>query len=48
MDKKLLIVESPTKARTISKYLGKDYEVMATVGHFRDLPSNKISNKELC
>lgn len=42
MDKKLLIVESPTKARTISKYLGKDYEVMATVGHFRDLPSNKM------
>lgn len=40
--KRLLIVESPTKARTISKYLGNDYEVMATVGHFRDLPSNKM------
>jgi DNA topoisomerase-1 len=40
--KRLLIVESPTKARTISKYLGSDYEVMATVGHFRDLPSNKM------
>jgi DNA topoisomerase-1 len=42
MKKRLLIVESPTKARTISKYLGGDYEVMATVGHFRDLPSNKM------
>ncbi len=40
--KRLLIVESPTKARTISRYLGSDYEVMATVGHFRDLPSNKM------
>ncbi|MDP3991879.1 MAG: type I DNA topoisomerase [Candidatus Colwellbacteria bacterium] len=39
---KLVIVESPTKARTISKYLGKEYEVRASVGHIRDLPkSNK-------
>lgn len=40
--KTLLIVESPTKARTIGQYLGKDYEVLASVGHVRDLPkSNK-------
>ena len=39
---KLLIVESPTKARTIGQYLGKDYTVLASVGHVRDLPkSNK-------
>ena len=39
---KLLIVESPSKAKTIGKYLGKDYKVMASVGHIRDLPkSNK-------
>ena len=40
--KRLLIVESPTKARTIGHYLGKDYTVLASVGHVRDLPkSNK-------
>ncbi|MBI2594657.1 MAG: toprim domain-containing protein, partial [Candidatus Colwellbacteria bacterium] len=39
---KLVIVESPTKARTISRYLDRDYEVRASVGHIRDLPkSNK-------
>ena len=39
---KLLIVESPAKARTISAYLGKDYTVLPSVGHVRDLPkSNK-------
>lgn len=40
--KTLVIVESPAKARTIQQYLGKDYEVLASVGHVRDLPkSNK-------
>ena len=33
----LLVVESPAKAKTINKYLGSDFEVIATVGHFRDL-----------
>ncbi len=37
--KNLLIVESPAKAKTIGKYLGKDYEVLASFGHVRDLPS---------
>ena len=36
--KHLVIVESPAKARTINKYLGSDYVVMASVGHVRDLP----------
>ena len=39
---KLLIVESPAKAKTIGKYVGSDYNVIASVGHIRDLPkSNK-------
>ncbi|MEX2014161.1 MAG: type I DNA topoisomerase [Parcubacteria group bacterium] len=41
---RLLIVESPSKAKTIEKYLGKDFRVVASVGHIRDLPkSNKAA-----
>ncbi len=39
---KLLIVESPTKVKSIKKYLGADYEVMASMGHIRDLPKSKL------
>ena len=42
MSKNLVIVESPAKAKTIGKYLGKDYSVMASVGHVRDLPAKKL------
>ncbi|RPJ17865.1 MAG: type I DNA topoisomerase [Desulfobacteraceae bacterium] len=42
MSKPLVVVESPTKVRTIKKYLGKDYNVVSTVGHIKDLPSKKI------
>ena len=40
--KTLVIVESPSKAKTISKYLGSKYKVMASVGHVRDLPKSKM------
>ena len=36
---KLVVVESPAKAKTINKYLGPDYKVLASFGHIRDLPS---------
>ncbi|MGD8252510.1 MAG: type I DNA topoisomerase, partial [Desulfobacterales bacterium] len=42
MSKPLVIVESPTKVRTIKKYLGNDYDVAATVGHIRDLPGKEM------
>ncbi len=39
---KLVIVESPTKTKSLGKYLGEGYEVMATMGHIRDLPKSKM------
>ena len=43
MSKSLVIVESPSKAKTINKYLGNDFVVMATVGHIKNLPKSKMS-----
>ena len=40
MARSLVIVESPSKARTINKYLGKEYVVKSSVGHVRDLPTS--------
>ncbi len=42
MSKYLVVVESPAKAKTIVKYLGKDYKVMASMGHLRDLPEKSM------
>ena len=42
MSKNLLIIESPAKARTIKKYLGADFKIMASVGHVKDLPVSKF------
>jgi len=42
MSSKLVIMESPTKAKTVGKYLGADYEVKATGGHLRDLPKSTM------
>ena len=42
MAKNLVLVESPAKAKTINKYLGKDYIVEATIGHIRNLPKTKL------
>ncbi len=42
MSKALVVVESPAKAKTINKYLGKDYTVKASMGHIRDLPRRKL------
>ena len=40
--KYLVIVESPSKARTIERYLGKDYRVLSSMGHIRDLPQREL------
>ena len=43
MPKALVIVESPAKAKTINKYLGKDYVVKASLGHIKDLPKRDLA-----
>lgn len=46
MAKHLVIVESPAKAKTINKFIGKDYDVKASVGHIRDLPKSELGVNE--
>jgi len=41
-NKSLLIVESPTKVKTLKKFIGRDFVVMASVGHLKDLPKSKL------
>ncbi|MEW5923232.1 MAG: type I DNA topoisomerase [Candidatus Zixiibacteriota bacterium] len=42
MAKNLLIVESPAKSKTLKKFLGKDFDILATIGHIKDLPKSKL------
>ncbi len=42
MAKKIVIVESPKKAKEIQKFLGKDYTVKATIGHFKDIQEKEL------
>ena len=42
MAKSLVTVESPAKAKTINKLLGKEYKVMSSIGHVKDLPKSKL------
>src|SRR3569832_2197056 len=42
MAKNLVVVESPAKAKTLGKYLGRNYQVRASVGHILDLPKSKL------
>src|SRR6266851_6523128 len=42
MAKNLVIVESPAKAKTLGKYLGRNYQVKASIGHVMDLPKSKL------
>ena len=43
---KLVVVESPSKAKTLKGYLSSDFEVVASIGHFRDLPKSGIGIEE--
>ena len=43
---KLIVVESPAKAKTLKTYLSQDFEVVASIGHFRDLPKSGIGIEE--
>ena len=43
MPKSLVVVESPAKAKTINKFLGRNYIVCSSVGHIRDLPAKKLA-----
>ena len=47
MQKNLVIVESPAKAKTIEKFLGADYKVLSSYGHIRDLKKNYLKEKRV-